>query len=256
MKLLDGKKVLILGVANDMSIAWGITKQMKKHGAKVALSFVSEALKKRVQPLADEIGADFTFELNVQNDEHLENMAKTVKEEWGTFDVIIHSLAFAARSDLKGGFLKTSREGYSLAMDVSAYSLVAVVRSLKELMNPGASVTTMTYYGADKVVQNYNVMGPAKAALEANVRYLAYELATEDIRVNAISAGPIKTLASSGIAGFREKIGKLDDMSPMNRITQPEEVGGATVFLASDLASGVTGQTIFVDTGMSIMAGF
>ncbi len=256
MKLLEGKKALILGVANDRSIAWGITKKLKEHGASVALSFLNEALEKRVVPLASEVGADFTFELDVQKDDHYPKMIETIKEKWGKFDILIHSLAFADKNDLSGSFSETSRAGFTLAMDISAYSLISTANALKDLFNENGSIVTMTYYGAEKVIKNYNVMGVAKAALEANVRYLAEDFGKSGIRVNAISAGPIKTLAASGIAGFRTLLNQVEELAPLKRNVTPEDVGGAALFLTSSLGNGVTGQTIYVDSGLSIMGGF
>ena len=203
MSLLAGKKALIFGVANDRSIAWGVAQEFKKQGAQIALSYVNDALKKRVLPLAESLGADFTFEMDVTNDEHYARLPEIVKEHWGDFDILVHSLAFADRADLKGGFVETSREGFKMACDISAFSLIGLTKELHSLMNQNGSVMAMTYYGSQKVVINYNVMGVAKAALEASARYLANELGEKKIRVNCISAGPIKTLAASAVSGLR-----------------------------------------------------
>lgn len=256
MGILAGKKALILGVANDRSIAWGIANQLKEQGASVALSYVNDAIKKRVEPLAEQIKADFTFEMDVTNDAHYETIQELVKEKWGTFDILVHSIAFADRADLKDSFVKTSREGYKLACDVSAFSLVGLSNSLYPIMNKGGSIISMSYYGSQKVITNYNVMGVAKAALEASTRYLANDLGAYDIRVNCISAGPIKTLAASGISGFRELLSKVEDIAPMRKNVTPEDVGGTAVYLSSDLSTGVTGQVIYVDSGLSILGGF
>lgn len=256
MGLLAGKKALIFGVANDRSIAWGIAKEFKKHGAQVALSYAGDALKKRVEPLAEELGADFTFEMDVTNDEHYETLAQRVGEHWDNFDILVHSIAFADRQDLKGGFIDTSRKGFQLACDVSAFSLVGLSQRLQDMMNPEGSVMAMTYYGSQKVVQNYNVMGVAKAALESSVRYLAEDLGTKGIRVNSLSAGPIKTLAASGISGFRTLLSQVEEKAPLKRNVTQEDVGGNAVYLASELSKGVTGQTLYVDSGLSILGGF
>lgn len=256
MQLLEGKKALIFGVANERSIAWGIAKEFKKHGAEVALSYANDALKKRVEPLAEELGAAFTFEMDVTNDEHYDTLAARVGEHWKDFDILVHSIAFADRQDLKGGFIDTSRKGFQLACDVSAFSLVGLSQKLQEMMNPEGSVLAMTYYGSQKVVQNYNVMGVAKAALESSVRYLAEDFGEKGVRVNAISAGPIKTLAASGISGFRTLLSQVEEKAPLKRNVTQEDVGGNAVYLASDLSKGVTGQTLYVDSGLSILGGF
>jgi enoyl-[acyl-carrier protein] reductase I len=256
MKLLEGKKALILGLANDRSIAWGITKAFKEHGASIALSYMNDAIKKRVEPLAAEIGADFTFEMDVTNDAHYSSMKEIVKEKWGNFDILVHSLAFADKDDLSKPFIHTSRKGYAMACDISAFSLVGLCDSLQDLINENGSVISMTYYGSQKVVKNYNVMGVAKAALEASTRYLAYDLGPRGIKVNCISAGPIKTLAASGISGFRTLLSQVEEISPMKRNVTPEDCGGAAVYLASQLSGGVTGQVLYVDSGLNILGGF
>lgn len=256
MKLLEGKKALILGLANDRSIAWGITQAFKAQGASIALSYMNDAIKKRVEPLAQEVGADFIFEMDVTNDAHYEAMKETVKKEWGKFDIIVHSLAFADKEDLSREFLHTSRKGFAMACDISAFSLVGITDSLHELLNDGGSIISMTYYGSQKVVKNYNVMGVAKAALEASTRYLAYDLGPRGIKVNCISAGPIKTLAASGISGFRTLLSQVEEISPMKRNVTPEDCGGAAVYLASNLSGGVTGQVLYVDSGLNILGGF
>lgn len=256
MGMLEGKRALIFGVANDKSIAWGVAKAFKEQGASVALSYVNEAIKKRVEPLAEELGADFVFEMDVTNDEHYKNLAATVSNYWEHFDIIVHSLAFANREDLKGNFVDTSREGFKLACDISAFSLVGISHELVHMMKPGGSIMAMTFYGSQKVVSNYNVMGVAKAALEASTRYLANDLGEKDIRVNCISPGPVKTLAASGITGFRSLLAKVEENVPMKRNITSTDVGGTACFLASPLSSGITGQVIYVDSGLSIMGGF
>lgn len=256
MKILEGKRALVFGVANDRSIAWGIAKALKENGAKVALSYVNDAIKKRVEPLASELGADFIFEMDVCNDAHYESLTKLVQEKWGKFDILVHSIAFADRKDLKDKFVNTSREGFKLACDVSAFSLVGLTHSLSPLMNEGGSIMSMSYYGSQKVITNYNVMGVAKAALEASTRYLANEMGELGIRVNSISAGPVKTLAASGVSGFRDMLSQVEEVAPMRKNITPDDVGGTAVYLSSSLSNGVTGQIIYVDSGLSILGGF
>lgn len=255
MKLLEGKRALIFGVANDRSIAWGIARQLKEQGASVALSYVNDAIKKRVEPLAEELGADFIFEMDVTNDDHYSNLRSNVEKHWDSFDILVHSIAFADRTDLKDGFVNTSREGFKMACDISAFSLVGLSQSLYPIMNKGGSIMAMSYYGSQKVIKNYNVMGVAKAALEASTRYLANDLGQHDIRVNCLSAGPIKTLAASGISGFRELLNRVEEIAPMKKNVTTEDVGGGAVYLASPLSNGVTGQVIYVDSGLSILGG-
>lgn len=256
MGILSGKKAVIFGVANERSIAWGVAQEFKKQGAQVALSFLNDALKKRVEPLAESIEADFIFEMDVTQDDHYEKAAALIKEKWGDFDILVHSLAFADRADLKGNFVATSREGFKMACDISAFSLVGLSQHLSPMMNKGGSIMAMTYYGSQKVITNYNVMGVAKAALEASARYLANDLGQNGLRVNCISAGPIKTLAASGISGFRDLLSKVEEIAPMRENVTPEDVGGTATYLASDLSKGVTGQVLYVDSGLSILGGF
>lgn len=251
--LLHGKKALIFGVANDKSIAYAIAKELKNNGAAIALSYAGEALKKRVEPIHEELGGDFLFQCDVTNDQALIESAALVREKWGTFDILVHSVAFANRDDLKGRYVDTSRDGFHLAMDVSAYSLVALCQAYEKMMNDNASVMAMTYYGAEKVVTNYNIMGVAKAALEASVRYLAMDLGERGIRVNAISAGPLKTLAASGISGFKTILTTIEERSPLRRNIVQEDVGRTGLFLASDLSQAITGEVIHVDAGYNIM---
>lgn len=253
MALLEGKKALILGVANEMSIAWGITKAFKEHGAQVALTYLNDGLKKRVEPLADQVGADFLCEMDATNDEHYTQLRKTVEEKWGKFDILVHSLAFADRNDLKADFSDTSREGFKLACDVSAFSLVGLCHHLKDIMNPEGSVMAMTYHGSQQVLRGYNVMGVAKAALEASSRYLSEDLGRKQLRVNCISAGPIRTLASSAVPGLRDVFKMVEEKAPLHRNVTQDDVAGMAVYLASDLSRGVTGQTLYVDSGLAIM---
>ncbi|MDR2892407.1 MAG: enoyl-ACP reductase [Deltaproteobacteria bacterium] len=247
--LLKGKKALIFGLANNRSIAYGISKAFKDHGAELAFSWAGDAIRKRVEPLSEELGGAFTFPCDVTSDEQIAAAADLTAKNWGKIDILVHAVAFAQREDLQGRFIDTSRSGYALAMDISAYSLVALCKAFEPMMNDNGSVISMTYYGADKWVQNYNVMGVAKAALQAGVRYLAYDLGGRGIRVNAISAGPIKTLASSGVSGFGDILHHIEKYSPLRRNVTTTDVGNAALFLASDLGAGVTGEVMFVDSG-------
>jgi enoyl-[acyl-carrier protein] reductase I len=256
MGLLTGKKALILGVANDRSIAWGIAKALKAQGASIALTYMNDAIHKRVEPLSQELGADFIALMDVSNDDHYPALKKTVEEKWGHFDILIHSLAFADKDDLSKPFLQTSRKGFLMACDISAYSLVGLCQHLEPIMNDGGSVVAMTYYGSQKVIKNYNVMGVAKAALEASTRYLAYDLGPRKIKVNCISAGPIKTLAASGISGFRSLLSQVEEIAPMKEGVSQDDVAGAAVYLTTSLSGGVTGQVLYVDSGLSILGGF
>ena len=251
--LVQGKKALIFGVANDKSIAYAIAKELKDNGASIALSYAGEALKKRVEPIHEELGSDFLFQCDVASDAALAESAEIVKEKWGSFDILVHSVAFANRDDLKGRYVDTSREGFHLALDISAYSLVALCKAFDPLLNDNGSVMAMTYYGAEKVITNYNVMGVAKAALECSVRYLAMDLGERGVRVNAISAGPLKTLASSGISGFKTILATIEERAPLRRNIIQEDVGKTGLFLASDLSRAITGEVIYVDSGYNIM---
>jgi enoyl-[acyl-carrier protein] reductase I len=252
--LLEGKKAAIFGVANQRSIAYGIASAFKREGAELCFSYLGDALKKRVEPICEELGGAFTFPCDVSSDEDIARSAELVAEKWGKLDILVHSVAFANREDLKGRFIDTSRDGFNLAMDISAYSLVAMARAFEPLLNPGASILCMTYYGAQKVITNYNVMGVAKAALEASVRYLAKDFGPADIRVNAISAGPIRTLAASGIGDFHQIGSIFSSRAPKGRLVTIEEVGNTAAFLASDYASGITGECVFVDNGFQSVA--
>ena len=254
MGLLDGKTALIFGVANDHSIAWGIAKALHEHGATLGFSSVESLIERRVRPLAESLGATFIEACDVQDDEQIRRVFDLWREHEGSLDILIHALAYAKREDLDGSFVDTSRAGWALALDVSAYSLVALAREARPLMTAGGSVMTLSYYGAEKVVAHYNVMGVAKAALEASVRYLAADLGPSGIRVNAISAGPIRTLAAAGIAGFKSMYGAFGDVAPLRRNVTIDDVGGAAVYLASDLSTAVTGETLYVDAGFNIMA--
>jgi enoyl-[acyl-carrier protein] reductase I len=247
--LLSGKKAVIFGVANNKSIAYGIARAFRDNGAEIALSWVGEALRKRVEPLAEELGAAYTFPCDVARDEDIGAAAHTVRSRWGTADILVHAVAFARRDDLQGRYIDTSREGFALALDISAYSLVSLCRHFEPILSEGASVMTMTYYGAQKHIDNYHVMGVAKAALEASVLYLAHDLGRRGIRVNAISAGPIRTLAASGISGFGKILNHIEKYTPLKKNVSIEEVGNTALFLASPLSSGITGDILFVDAG-------
>ncbi|MBW6511560.1 MAG: enoyl-ACP reductase FabI [Desulfuromonadaceae bacterium] len=254
MGLMDGKRGLILGVANELSIAWGVAQQLRAAGAELAFTYLNDSLEKRVRPLAESLDAKLILPCDVARDEDIEALFAELEKAWGKIDFVVHAVAFANREDLKHDFSQTSREGFRLALDISAYSMVAVTRCAVPLMNPGGGIVTMTYLGAARVIPDYNVMGVAKAALEASVRYLAAELGGKGIRVNAISAGPIKTLAASGIANFREKLRVGEERSPLRRSITQDEVGKATLYLLSDLSSGVTGEIHYVDGGFNVTA--
>jgi len=251
--LMDGKTALILGVANRWSLAYAIAQAFRREGAKLLLTYQGERQKETVDELGGELGAAAIFDCDVTKDADLVRLTETLKEH-GKLDAVVHSIAFANREDLSRPFLETSREGFSLANDVSAYSLVAVARATAPLMTDGGSLTTLSYLGSTRVATNYNVMGVAKAALEASTRYLASELGAHNIRVNAISAGPVKTTSARGVKDFGKMLEAVASKSPLKRNCEPAEVGDTAVFLASDLGRGVTGNIIFVDAGYQIMA--
>lgn len=251
---LSGKKALVMGLANERSIAWGIAKSLKQAGAEIGITYI-KALEKHVRPLAEELGASFVVECDVAEDKDLIELGKTVGSQWNNqCDVLVHSIAFADREDLAKDFSETSRKGFLTALEISAYSLIACCRALKPaLIQSKASVITLSYYGAEKVIPHYNVMGVAKAALEASVRYLAADLGKEGVRVNAISAGPIRTLAASGVKDFKAMLGGIEERSPLRRNVTIEEVGTSALFLASEHSRGITGETLYVDSGFNIM---
>ena len=254
MGLMDGKRGVIFGVANEKSIAWGVAQQLHNAGAELAFTYLNEALEKRVRPLAESVGSQIILPCDVGSDADIETVFNTLKQQWGTIDFVVHAVAFANRDDLKNPFSQTSRDGFRLALDISAFSLVAMTRCALPLMPQGGSVVTMSYLGSMMAVPGYNVMGVAKAALESSVRYLAAELGRQNIRINAISAGPIKTLAASGVGNFKEKLHIMEERSPLRRTVTQEEVGKASLYLLSDLASGVTGEVLYVDGGFNISA--
>lgn len=256
MGLLDGKRALIFGLANDHSIAWGIAQAFHREGAEVGFSSVDMLIDKRVRPLAERLGSTFVEPCDVQSDADIERVFARWRETYGdhaSLDILIHAVAFANKDELSGEFIRTSREGFHLAHDVSAYSLVALAREARPLLSDGGAILTLTYYGAEKAVANYNVMGVAKAALEASVRYLAASLGPRNVRVNAISAGPIKTLAARGIGNLTEMLKLAADKSPLKRNVDALEVGDTAVFLASDASAAITGEVIHVDCGYHIM---
>ncbi len=254
MGIADGKRALVIGVANDHSLAWSITQELHKQGAKIALTYQGEALKKRVEPLAEQVGASIIGELDVTVDEQIESTLAKVKALWGGLDMLVHAVAFAEREDLRDRFLNVSRRNFARSLEISAYSLVALARAAEPLMEAnGGSIVTLTYIGAMRAIPNYNVMGVAKAALEACVRYLASDLGPKNIRVNAISAGPARTLSSSAIRDFHSMAHEVEQRAPLRRAMRNDEVGGMAAALLSDLGSGVTGQTVYVDVGYSIV---
>ncbi|MBT9311883.1 enoyl-ACP reductase FabI [Leptothoe kymatousa] len=253
---LTGKNALVTGIANNRSIAWGIAQQLSNAGANIGVTYLPDEkgrMEKKVRNLTEPLNPSLFLPCNVQNDEQVTATFEAVKEQWGRLDVLIHCLAFANRDDLTGDFSDTSRQGFQTALDISAYSLVKLAQQAKALMTDGGSIVTLTYLGGVRVVPNYNVMGIAKAALEMNVRYLAAELGPNNIRVNGISAGPIRTLASSAVGGILDMIHHVEEVAPLRRTVTQAEVGNAASFLSSDLASGVTGQILYVDSGYEIM---
>ncbi len=251
MGLMTGKRGIIFGLANDMSIAWGIAQQLSEAGAELAFTYLNAALEKRVRPLAESLGSTVILPCDVGRDEDIAATFKELEKIWGKIDFVVHSVAFANREDLKRPFSETSRDGFSLAMDISAYSLIAISRYATPLMIDGGSIVSLTYLGSVRVVPNYNVMGVAKAALESCTRYLAAELGEKKIRVNSISAGPIRTLAASGVVGLKEKIKYMDIYAPLRRAVDQTDVGKSALYFCSDLSSGVTGEIHYVDGGFS-----
>jgi len=254
MPMLDGKTGIVFGVANKRSIAWAIAQAWHKEGAKLAFTFQGERVKENVAELAGTFGADtLILPCDVTKDDEIANVFKTVGEKFGKLNLLLHSVAYAPKDALEGEFVNTTREAFRVAHDVSAYSLVALARAAAPLMTDGGSIVAMSYYGAEKVVPHYNVMGVAKAALEASTRYLAYDLGTKKIRVNCISAGPVNTLAARGISGFQQMLKHYEEHAPLKRNVLPEELGATGAFLASDGAAAITGQVIYVDSGYQIM---
>ncbi|MFT6580899.1 MAG: enoyl-[acyl-carrier protein] reductase I [Alphaproteobacteria bacterium] len=251
--IMRGKRGLIMGVANERSIAWGIANTAAKHGAELAFTFQGEALEKRVRPLAESVGSTHILPCDVTDDASIDAVFSELEKSWGKLDFVVHAIAFSDKDELKGGYIDTSRDNFIRTMDISCYSLTAVAQRAAPLMTEGGSIVTLTYYGAERVMPHYNVMGVAKAALEASVRYLAVDLGAQGVRVNAISAGPIKTLAASGIGDFRYILKWNELNSPLKRNVSIDEVGGSALYLLSDLSSGVTGEVHHVDCGYHVV---
>jgi enoyl-[acyl-carrier protein] reductase I len=253
---LTGKNALVTGIANNRSIAWGIAQQLHAAGANLGITYLPDEKGKmegKVKDLVDPLNPSLFLPCNVQDETQVSEVFSTIEKEWGKLDILIHCLAFANRDDLSGDFSNTSKDGYQLALDVSSYSLITLARGAKPLMTEGGSIVTLSYLGGVRVVPNYNVMGIAKAALEMNVRYLAAELGPNNIRVNGISAGPIRTLASSAVGGILDMIHHVEEIAPLRRTVTQTEVGNTAAFLCSDLSSGMTGQILYVDSGYCIM---
>lgn len=253
MGLLADKKGLIVGVANDHSIAWGIAQALHQEGAELGFTYIGEALERRVRPLAERVNSRLIEPCDLGSDEQIAALMDKVRETYGQLDILVHSAAFAKTEELRGPYLNTTREGFRIALDISTYSLTALVKAAEPLLSADSSILTMTYHGSQQVIPNYNVQGVAKAALEASVRYLAADLGPRGIRVNAISAGPIRTLAASGISGIRDMIKAQQEIAPLRRNVSIDDVGKTAIWLCSGLASGVTGQIVYVDAGASII---
>jgi len=251
--LMAGKRGLIMGLANDKSIAWGIAKACSAAGAELAFSYQGDALKKRVEPLAAQLGSDLVLPCDVGDEASMDALFDTLKQSWGELDFVVHAIGFSDKNELRGRYVDTSRDNFTMTMDISVFSFTAIVQRAEKMMSEGGSCLTLTYYGAERVMPHYNVMGVAKAALEASVRYLAEDLGKDGIRVNAISAGPIKTLAASGIGDFRYIMKWNEHNSPLRRNVSIDDVGGSALYLLSDLGSGVTGEVLHVDAGYHIV---
>lgn len=251
--LLKGKRGLVMGVANNKSLAWGMSHAAYLQGAELAFTYQGEALLKRITPLAESVGSDTVIPCDVTNDAEIEAVFKTLKEKWGSIDFVIHAIAFSDKNELTGDYVNTSAENFTNTMMISCYSFTAIARHAAKLMNNGGSLVTLTYAGAERVMPHYNVMGVAKAALEASVRYLANDLGKQNIRVNAISAGPVKTLAASGIGDFRYILKWNEYNAPLRRNTTLDDVGGSGVYLLSDLSAGTTGEVLHVDSGYHVV---
>jgi enoyl-[acyl-carrier protein] reductase I len=255
-RIFEGKRALIVGVANERSLAWAVAQHLHQGGAELGFTYLGEALERRVRPLAESVKSSLIESCNVASDTEIEALFQKVKAKWGTLDILIHSVAFANREDLEGRFVTTSREGFRVAMDISAYSLIALARHAEPLMEGrDGTILTMSYYGAEKVVPNYNVMGVAKAALEASVRYLAWDMGQKKVRVNAISAGPVKTLAAAGIRDFRTMLSAAAEKTPLKENISADDVGALSAFLCGPGGKHITGSTMYVDSGAHIMGG-
>lgn len=251
--LMEGKRGLIMGLANDKSLAWGIAKMLREHGAELAFSYQGEALAKRVRPLAEQLGSDLLIDCDVSQEESLDVAFETLKAQWPTIDFVVHAIGFSDKSQLRGKFYDTTLDNFTMTMNISAFSLVAVAKRAREMMPNGGSILTLTYYGAEKVIPHYNVMGVAKAALETSVKYLAVDLGPENIRVNAVSAGPIQTLAARGIGDFNYILKWNELNAPLKRTVTIEDVGGSGLYFLSDLSAGVTGEIHHVDAGYNVI---
>lgn len=251
--LLEGKKGLIIGLANSYSIAWGISEEAHKQGAELGFTYLNAAIEKRMRPLAESLSSDFIYPCDVNNDQQLADLFAEVERRWGKLDFVVHSVAFAQKEDLMGRYIDTSRQGFLTALETSAYSMVAVAKAAAPYMNENGSMLTLSYFGAEKAVKNYNVMGVAKAALEASVRYLALDLGEQAVRINAISAGAIKTLSAKGIHGFSDILTHYQEKSPLHRNVTPTDVGQTACFLLSDFASAITGEVVHVDSGYNVV---
>ena len=256
MNLLEGKRALIFGVANDHSIAWGIAKAMHEQGAELSFSYATKALERRVRPLAESVGSSFVEQCNVTEDTEIEAVFKKAADELGTIDTLVHAVAFAGREELEGHFHNTTREGFRVAMEVSVYSFLALARASLPLMPDGGSMITLTFYASEKVFPNYNVMAVAKSALESTMRYLAADFGPRGIRVNAISPGPVRTLSAAGVSGFKRMYREFPAVAPLRRHISPEDIGHSAVWLASDWARNITGEVLFVDSGYNILGAF
>jgi len=253
MKLLEGKTAIIFGLANKRSIAWGIAQAFHQHGAQLGFSYAGEVLARRVHPLAESLGASFVESCDVTSDEEIRQVAEKAKVRFGEIDILVHSIGFANRDELQGPYYNTSRAGFLMAMDISVYSFTAIAQAFQPIIRPKGALLTMTYYGSEKVAPNYNVMGVAKAALEASTRYLAYDFGPKNIRVNAISAGPVRTLAAAGVSGFKQMYKHFTEYAPLQQEIKIEDIGNAAVYLCSDLAAKTTGEVIYVDSGYNIL---
>lgn len=253
MNLLAGKNALVFGLANERSIAWGITKAFHQQGAKIGVSYAGEVLERRVRPLAESLEIDFVEQCDVSQDNQIQAVAERAAEKFGEIDILVHSIGFANRDDLTGPYYQTSRSGFHLALDISAFSFTALAKAFQPILRQGGSLLTLTFHASERVYPTYNVMAIAKAALEASVRYLAYDLGGQGVRVNAISAGPIRTLAAAGVSSFKTMYREFTKVAPLRQNITIEDVGNAAVFLCSDMASKTTGQILFVDSGFNIL---
>jgi enoyl-[acyl-carrier protein] reductase I len=253
MGILTGKTALVFGIANDRSIAWGIARAFHEQGATLGFSYAGPVIEKRIRPLAESLGVTFVEQCDVASDAEITTVAEKAADAFGQVDILVHSIGYADAAELEGPYYNTTRAGFHLAMDISVYSFTALAKAFRPILRPGGAMLTMTFYGSEKVAPNYNVMGVAKAALEASVRYLAYDFGPAGVRVNAISAGPIRTLAASGVAGFKTLYKHFHRLAPLGELITPEDIGGTALYLCSDLSSKVTGEIIFVDSGYNIL---